>query len=422
MSSLPPRHHCPYALDGSAADIHGEAAALRTMGPATQVELPGGVAAWSVTDPDLVRRLLVHPHVSMDAHQHWPAYLNGDLPADWPLQIWVDIRTVQTAYGPDHRRLRRPLVPAFTARRVRALASRIAETAAAVLDDVAEVAATAPDGVVDLRTHFASRLPWLMVTALLGLPEAMHDDFQRINDTVFATDLTAEQAAANTAEATRLLGSLIAVKTERPGDDVTSALVDAHRTGLLGEQELADSLWMMMGAGYGTTAGLLDHAVVNLLTHPAQLDLAMSGRVGWDQVVEETLRHQAPVANFFLRFLTEDLYDEATGLTFARGDALVINYAAVGRDPGVHGPDAHVFDITRPTAREHLAFGYGSHYCLGAELARLEGRIALPALFSRYPGLAFAVAPDRLTPLPSLIFNGHRELPVRLDRTSNRWT
>ncbi|WP_405852215.1 cytochrome P450 [Streptomyces sp. NBC_00090] len=423
MSSLPLRDHCPYTLDGSAADIHGEAAALRAMGPAAPVELPGGVPAWSVTDPELVRRLLVHPHVSMDAHQHWPAYLNGALPADWPLRIWVDIRTVQTAHGPDHKRLRQPLVPAFTARRVRALASRIADTAAAVLDDVAKVAAAAPDGVVDLRTHFASRLPWLMVTELLGLPEAMHDGFQRVNDTVFATDLTAEQAAANTAQATQLLGALIAVKTEHPGDDVTSALVHAHRAGRLSEQELADSLWMMMGAGYGTTAALLDHAVVNLLTHPDQLDLAMSGRVGWDQVVEETLRHQAPVANFFLRFLTEDLHDEATGLTFAQGDALVINYAAVGRDPGVHGTDAHVFDVTRPTARKHLAFGHGSHYCMGAELARLEGRIALPALFSRYPGLTFAVAaPDRLTPLPSLIFNGHRELPVRLEGTSNRWT
>ncbi|MFI7236067.1 cytochrome P450 [Streptomyces cyaneofuscatus] len=407
-------------MDATATDIHGEAAALRGLGPAGRVELPGGVPAWSVTDAGLARRLLIHPRVSKDAHQHWPAFLNGDLPADWPLKVWMDIRTVQTAYGPDHGRMRRPLVSAFSARRVRALAPRIAETTDALLDDLARAAAATPDGVADLRTHFAARLPWLTVTALVGVPESMHDGFQAINDSVFTTDLTAERAAANSAEATLLLRELLALKTEHPGDDIASALVEAHHEGLLDDRELADNVWMVLGAGYGTTASLLDHAVVNLLRHPDQLDLAVSGRAGWDQVVEETLRHQAPVANFMMRFPTEDLYDEATGLTFARGDAIVINYAAVGRDPEVHGEDTDLFDITRATTREHLAFGHGPNYCLGAELARLEARIALPALFSRFPALELAAGADGLTPLPSLIFNGHRKVPVRLEGSTTR--
>lgn len=415
MSSPSPRTRCPYRLDGGAADLHGEAGALRALGPAARVELPGGVPAWSVTDPGLARRLLVDPRISKDARRHWPALLDGGLPADWPLRIWVDIRTVQTAYGPDHTRMRQPLVPAFAARRVRALAPWIEETAATLLDDLAKAAAVAPDGVVDLRTHFAARLPWRTVTTLVGLPEAMHDTFQAVNDTVFTTDLTTGQADANAAEAERLLAELLVIKTEHPGDDIASALLDAHHRGLLDERELADNIWMVLGAGYGTTANLLDHAVVALLTHPDQRDLAVSGRVGWDRVVEETLRHQAPVASFMMRFPTEELHDEPTGLTFSRGDALVINYAAIGRDPGVHGTDADLFDITRPTAREHLAFSLGPTYCLGAELARLEGRIALSALFSRFPGLELAVGPGALAPLPSLIFNGHREIPVRLE-------
>ncbi|MFJ4806786.1 cytochrome P450 family protein [Streptomyces murinus] len=419
MSFLPSRSRCPYRLDGSAADVHGEAAALRVLGPAARVELPGGVPGWSVTDPGLVRRLLIHPRVSKDAHRHWPAFIDGGLSPDWPLRVWVDIRSLQTAYGPDHSRLRQVLVPAFTAHRVRALAPWIEETTGTLLDDLAKAAIAAPDGVVDLRTRFASRLPWRAVTTLVGLPEDMHDRFQAVNDTVFTTDLSTEQAEANMAEAARLLADLIALKTEHPGDDIAGVLIDAHREGRIDERELGDNIWMVLGAGYGTTANLLDHAVVNLLTHPDQLELAVSGRVGWDQVVEETLRHQAPVASFMMRFPTEDLHDEATGLTFVRGEALVINYAAVGRDPGVHGADADLFDITRATAREHLAFSHGPTYCLGAELARLEGRVALSALFSRFPALELAVGRDRLAPLPSLIFNGHREIPVRLEGNHN---
>lgn len=415
------RNRCPYPLDGSAADIHGEAVALRALGPAARVELPGGVTAWSVTDPHLIRRLLVHPRVSKDAHQHWPACLDGGLPAGWPLRRWIDARTVQTAYGPDHGRLRRPLTPAFATGRVHALAPRIEQTTAELLDDLGAAACAAPDGVVDLRAHFAARLPWLVVTALLGLPEAMHAGFRAVTETAFATNLTEEGAAATTAEADRLLAELVALKTAHPADDITSALVGAHRDGTLNARELADTVWMLIGAGYGTTVSLLDHAVVNLLTHPAQLDLAVTGGASWDRVVEETLRHQAPVANFLLRFPTEDLIDEPTGLTFARGDALVINYAAAGRDPGVHGADADLFDITRPTAGEHLAFGHGPHYCLGAELARLEGRIALPALFRRNPALELAVAPQDLIPLPSFISNGHQEIPVRLVPKGGAW-
>ncbi|WP_052850280.1 cytochrome P450 family protein [Streptomyces avicenniae] len=405
---------CPYHLDGAAADIHGEADALRALGPAARVVLPGGIPAWSVTDPHLIRRLLTHPDISKDAHQHWPAYIDKEIPEDWPLRIWVDVRNALSAYGSEHRRLRRPLASAFSPRRVRAMAPRIEEITHTLLDELDALHAAAPGEAVDLRAHFAWRLPLLVVNAVLGVPEELHDGFRDAIGGLFATDLPPEEAAAAPVAVYGLITELIALKRAEPGDDVTSALVASHAEGELTDQELADSLMLLIGAGHETTVNLLDHAAVNLMRNPEQLAKATSGEAGWDQVVEEALRHQAPIATILLRFAVRDVHDEASGLTFARGEALAINYAAAGRDPGVHGQDAAAFVVGRATSGEHLSFGHGAHLCLGAELARIEARIALSALFTRFPGIGLAVGADELRPLPSLISNGHERVPVRL--------
>jgi cytochrome P450 len=406
-----PATGCPYRLDGKGTDIHGEAAALRALGPAARVLLPGGIPAWSVTDPHLIRRLLTHPDISKDAHQHWPAYINKEIPADWPLRIWVDVRNALSAYGPEHTRLRRPLAAAFSPRRVRALAPQIETITHTLLDDLQT---TGPEDIVDLRARFAWRLPLLVVNAVLGVPEDLHDDFRDEVGNLFATNLSPDKAAQAPVAVYGLISQLIAHKREHPGDDITSGLIAAHAEGQLTEQELADSLMLLIGAGHETTVNLLDHASVSLLLHPGQLAMATTGQIGWDRVVEEALRHQAPIATIILRFPVRDVHDEATGLTFAQGEAIAINYAAAGRDSGVHGQDADHFDITRSTVRDHFAFGHGAHLCLGAELARIEARIALAALFARFPGLRLAVEADQLRPLPSLISNGHEQVPVVL--------
>lgn len=406
-----PAAGCPYRLDATGSDIHGEAAALRALGPATRALLPGDIPAWSVTDPHLIRRLLTHPDISKDASQHWPAYRDGTVPADWPLRIWVDVRNALSAYGDEHRRLRRPLAAAFSTRRVRALAPQIEAITHTLLDDLQHAG---PDKSVDLRARFAWRLPLLVVNAILGVPEDLHDAFRDAIGALFATDLTPEDAEAAPVRVYELIATLLTRKREKPGDDVTSGLITAHDDGQLSEQELADSLVLLIGAGHETTVNLLDHAITNLLTHPDQLTQATSGQTGWEHVVEETLRHQAPIATIILRFAVHDVFDEATENTFAAGDALAINYAAAGRDTELHGADAYEFDITRAGARDHLAFGHGPHLCLGAELARIEARIALEALFTRFPHLRLAVTPDQLQPLPSLISNGHQQLPVHL--------
>ncbi|MFF0393299.1 cytochrome P450 [Kitasatospora sp. NPDC004615] len=403
---------CPYRLDTVGTDLPAEAVALRALGPATPVELPGGIPAWSVTDPALIKRLLTDPRVSKDAQQHWPAYIDGEIAEDWPLRMWIDVRNALTAYGPEHGRLRRLISPAFTARRIRVLTPEIERITAELLDRLAD---RPQDQIVDLRGEFTWVLPLMVVNTLLGVPEDLHDAFRACIGRIFDTDATPEEAVRNGEAVYLQLANLVEAKRRTPGEDVTSALIQAHdeETGTgLTERELLDSLLLLIGAGHETTVNLLGSAIIALAADAEQLDAVRKDPARWADVVEETLRLRPPVSSILPRFAVEELHDEATGITFARGDMLVVNFTAGGRDAALHGPDADSFDHTRESRREHLSFGHGTHYCLGAELARLEARIALAALFDRFPQLTLATA--EVKPLESFISDGPRELPVRL--------
>ncbi|MFH9561207.1 cytochrome P450 [Streptomyces globisporus] len=413
MTALP-QAGCPYRIDATGADIHGEADALRARGPATRVVLPGltdTIPTWVVTDPRLIRHLLAHRSISKDARQHWPALREGLVPADWSERVWVDVVNALGSYGPEHQRLRRPISDAFKTRRVRALVPRIEAITHNLLDALQD--GHCPDEVIDLREKFTAKLPLAVVNLILGVPEDQHDAFREAVGGLFTTTETGEEAQATVTRVYELIGALVEHKKTRPGDDITSALIDAHERGDLTPGELADSLMLLIGAGHETTVGLLTHGTVNLTTHRDQLHLATTAQVPWSDVVEETLRHQAPISTILPRFPVKDVTDEESGVTFSAGDLIVIHYAAAGRDPAVHGPTAGEFDITRPD-HTHLAFGHGAHLCPGAELARLEGRIAFAALFDRFPDLELAVDAAQLKPLPSYISNGFEALPVRL--------
>ncbi|MFI2636260.1 cytochrome P450 [Streptomyces collinus] len=410
-------HPSPLVIDPAGRDIHGEAARIRERGPVTPVELPDGVQAWAVSSPDLLKRLLTDPRVSKDPRRHWTQWINGEIAPEWPLFTWVAVQNMFTAYGGEHKRLRALVSKAFTARRTAALRPRIEEIAATLLDRIEE--AGRQGQVVDLREEFCYPLPIRVISELLGLPEEQGAELRAVVDGVFHTSATPEEVTDNYARFYAALGELVALKRRSPGDDLTSALIAARDDGdtRLSEQELLDTLVLMISAGHETTVNLMDNAIHLLLTHPDQLAHVRSGRVLWEDVVEEALRVEAPVAGLPLRYAVEDLemseLGGPEGVVIGKGEAILAAYAAAGRHPGKYGEDADRFDVTR-IDKEHLSFGHGVHFCLGAPLGRLEARIALRALFDCFPGLRLAVPKDELEPVDSFISNGHRSLPVRL--------
>jgi cytochrome P450 len=367
------------------------------------------VITWVITSYDLARRLLLDPRVSRDARQHWPAFINGEISPDWPLIGWITRDSMLTAYGSEHARLRRLVAKAFTARRVEAMRPLVEKIVADLLEELDN----APGEVVDLREVFANQVPARVICDLLGVTGDTRNRLRRGIATFTDTTATGEQVLAASQDLRLAIRAVIAVKRQTPGDDFTSALIAARDEDgtRLSEVELVNMLIGVLGAGHTTVADLLDNAVTELLTHPDQWELVTTGRVSWDDVIEETLRACSPVEYLPLRYAVEDI--ELGDRTITKGETILISFGAASRDPDLHGQTADHFDITRAN-KEHLAFGLGVHYCLGAPLGRLEARIALPALFGRFPDLALAVPATQLQPSVTFLSYGHRALPVRL--------
>ncbi|HEX8306118.1 MAG TPA: cytochrome P450 [Jatrophihabitans sp.] len=398
---------CPYVLDTTGRDVHAEGERLREQGQIARVELPQGVMGWTVVGHELAMELLTDPRVSKNPRQHWPAYISGEIGQDWPLASWPAMENMTTAYGEDHTRLRRPVVKAFTPRRIRAMQPYIEKTVASLLDDLA---ATAPGEVVDLKKHFAYRLPASIICDLFGIPEEARAEVLRGGEVTTDSSITPEEAAANVQMWTKQFAQFIEAKRQFPGDDLTSDLIADTESGLT-DSELIGTLFVALGAGSETVMNLITHAVFRLLTNPDQRAMVEDGRASWEDVIEETLRVESPLNMLPLRYAVEDI--EVDGVTIPKGDPILMGYAAIGRDPNVHGETAAEWDITR-SDKEHLSFGHGTHYCFGAPLARMEAMIALPALFNRFPDMAMAVSEDELEPQGTFIMNGYKTLPVVL--------
>lgn len=280
--------------------------------------------------------------------------------------------------GPDHARLRGALARAFTARRAEAMAPGIARLADRLID------AFAASGSAELMSAYFLRLPLLVVSALLGVPEEKTEEMRRWSAAMtapysfVADDRTMARADKATVALLALFGDLIDARRSDPREDLLSDLAAAEAAGLSRRASAAAAV-LILNAGHEGVAHALAAATAALIRSGAAPDA---------QAVEESLRFDPPL-HLFRRFAQEDV--SAFGLTLERGAEIGLLLGAAGRDPNrMDAPER--FDPARPDPA-HVAFGAGPHFCLGAPLARLELRIGLERLFYRLPGVRLVEPP-----------------------------
>ncbi|MGW4029574.1 cytochrome P450 family protein [Streptomyces sp. NPDC004838] len=389
-----------------------EARRLHAQGPLIPVRLPGGVPAWAATDHATAQLVLGHEDLTKDP-AYWPALADGRIPDDWELIAVIRGAAMLHQGGEDHRRLRRLAASAFSRAPVTALGSRIEEIVAELLDAVDRAGA---EGPVDLREHFALLLPIRVICEVLGVPDGTVLDLRESFDVLVTSQDSASKEPVGdirvaVADILGSLTALIADKRENPGDDLATALIQAREDGdRLSEQELIETVFLLLIAGHETTANLICNVVHAILRDPVATAAVRDaeGARPWGDIVDEGLRFSPPIRHALMRYALRDT--SIAGVDIAKGEPVLACLFAVGRDTRQQqAPDT--FDFTSPTRRDHLAFGYGAHYCLGARLAKLETEIALAALFTRYPNLALAGEPD---PLVSIPLQGYRAMPVHL--------
>ncbi|GGL12948.1 cytochrome P450 [Sphaerisporangium melleum] len=386
------RPGCPF-------DPPKELIEAREHGPISRFPFPDGHQGWLVTGYDLVRSVLADARFSSrkELMRHHPLIDYGDIevpPAPPGEFLLMD--------EPRHGRYRKPLVGKFTVRRMRLLTERIEQVTAEHLDAMEKAGPAA-----DLVTAFAKPIPAVIICELLGVPYEDRDRFQENIDTFLGGEAGDEELYAAYVATQEYLAELVAAKRADPTDDVLSDLLDSDLT----DEELKGMALILLSAGFDTTANMLALGTFALLRNPEQLAALRADPAITDQAVEELLRYLT-VAKQFHRVALEDV--ELGGHTITSGTTVILSLNTANRDPG-RFPDPHVLKLNRQDGG-HLAFSHGIHQCLGQQLARVELRVALPALFDRFPTLRLAVPADEVALRPETAdIYGVKSLPVTWD-------
>ncbi|MFF0572732.1 cytochrome P450 [Streptosporangium saharense] len=383
---------CPF-------DPPAELVEAREHGPISRFTFPDGHRGWLVTGYDLVRAALGDRRFSSrkELMRHHPLIDYGDVevpPAPPGEFLLMD--------GPRHARYRKPLVGKFTVRRMRQLTERVERITADHLDAMEKAGPP-----TDLVTAFAKPIPAIVICELLGVPYEDRGSFQAHVESFVSGEASDEDLMAAYVATQTYLAELVAAKRANPTDDVLSDLLDSDLT----DEELRGISLLLLAAGLDTTANMLALGTFALLRNPAQLAALRADPALTDRAVEELLRYLS-VAKMFMRTTLEDV--ELGGRTIEAGTTVLLSYNTANRDPE-HFPDPHVLDLRRDDGG-HLAFGHGVHQCLGQQLARVEMRVAFPALLNRFPTLRLAVPEEEVVLRPETAdIYGVKSLPVTWD-------
>ena len=380
---------CPF-------DPPTEFAALRAEHPITRWTFPDGHQGWLVTNHHLARTVLADNRFSRRAElMHSPIndLAGGRTPPPAMPGMFLSMDP------PEHTRYRHQLIGQFTVRRMRLLTERITQITADCLDAMA-----AQGPVLDLVPAFAVPIPTSVISELLGVSDVDLAGFQHTVTKAMRADQSLESAMAVFAELSAFMAELTKAKRGKLGDDLLS---DVIAEGGFTDEELTNIAFLLLTAGFETTANMLALGTFALLRHPGQLAALRAGTVDVDKAVEELLRYLS-IIPALVRTALEDA--EIGGQRIKQGESIAIDVPVVNRDPA-HFADPDTLDLGRAAAG-HVSFGYGVHQCLGQQLARVEMRVAFPALLQRFPDLRLAVAPEDVKLRGDMSIYGVHELPV----------
>jgi cytochrome P450 PksS len=372
---------------------------LRRDDPVCAVPVPGWKEAWLVTRYDDVAAVLKDERFGKDP-----------VGAEARKQPWVPpffrplTRNMLDLDAPDHTRLRALVQKAFTPRLVEALEPRIAALTEELLDRAPKT--------MDLIADFALPLPATVIAEMLGIPAEDRHRFHRWSRRIVSLSPTGGGMLVGAPAAIafmRYIRRLVAERRSTPTDDLLGRLVAAEESGdRLSADELVAMVFLLLVAGHETTVNLIGNGVLALLRQRDEWDRLCADPGLLPSAVEELLRYGAPLLTASERYARQDVV--VGGTTIPQGSLVYGVLASANRDERQF-PRADVLDVARAPNR-HLAFGLGVHFCLGAPLARLEGRVAIDRLVRRRPRLALAVDPGRLRWRRGLVLRGLEALPV----------